>query len=148
MPLLIDRQVSLEQDDYQFIPLSEYLELSQSEQSKVSAVQVNGDDSLEQLLLLAPQFEAIAVEFPVVRDGRGFSFARELRVAGFSGQIRAVGATSRDKLALLERCGFNAVAIDDEAFKPEYLSAYTEISVRYQGAVDDPRPIYRQEELA
>lgn len=148
MPLLVDREVSMEQDAFQFIPFGEYLELTDTEKAEANAVLVNGDDSLEQLLLVATTFDAIAVEFPVVRDGRGFSFARELRVAGFTGQIRAVGQTSRDKLALFERCGINAVEIEDDAFKPEYLNAYTEISVRYQGAVDDPRPIYRQEEFA
>lgn len=148
MPLLIDRQISLGQEDFRFIPFGEYLELGEDDQVKVNAVQVSGDDPLEQLLPLAEQFAAIAVEFPVLRDGRGFSIARELRIAGFSGQIRAVGETSRDKLALLERCGFNAVYLKDESFKPEHLNAYTEMSVRYQGAVDDPRPIYRQRMLS
>lgn len=148
MPLLVDREVSVEQDSIQFIPFREYLELSEGERAKTRAVLVNGDDSIEQLLVAATTFDAIAVEFPVVRDGRGFSIARELRVAGFTGQIRAVGETSRDKLALFERCGINAVEIKDDSFKPEYLNAYTEMSVRYQGAVDDPRPIYRQKELA
>jgi uncharacterized protein (DUF934 family) len=148
MPLLVNRELWLSDDVYHFVPFSEYLELSEAEQLLVDAVQVNGDAPLEQLLHLADRFEAIAVEFPVLRDGRGFSFARELRVSGFTGQIRAIGETSRDKLALLERCGFDAVELAADKFKREYLSAYTEMSVRYQGAVDDPRPIYRQEEPA
>lgn len=145
MPLLINREIQPEQTGVSLIPFAEYLLLEPQAQAQVRAVQANGDDALELLLEHAGRFELIALELPVLRDGRPFSIARELRVSGYRGQIRAVGATSRDKLIFLERCGFDAVELDDSHFKREDLEAYTEISVKYQGAVDQPLPIYRQQ---
>lgn len=144
MPLLVDREVQAVVDEFDFVDFAEYLESDDSFQKNTRAVRANGDDNLQILLAHANRFDAIALEFPILRDGRAFSIARELRVNGFEGQIRAVGETSRDKLSFLERCGFNAVELDDAAFKREHLEAYTEISVKYQAAVDQPYPIYRQ----
>lgn len=146
MPLLVNREI-WEVDNYaEPIAFGEYLELDAGAQGVIRAIRANGDDPLDLLLLHASRFDLITLEFPILRDGRSFSIARELRVAGFSGQIRAVGETSRDKLQFLERCGFDAVELDDELFRREHLEAYTEISVQYQGAVDQPLPIYRQQE--
>ena len=55
----------------------------------------------------------IAINFPVFTDGRGFSYARELRDKGYPGEIRAVGNFIRDQLAYLQRCGFNAFDFDE-----------------------------------
>lgn len=144
MPLLVDREIQAVVDEFDFVDFAEYLESDDSFQENTRAVRANGDDNLQILLAHANRFDAIALEFPILRDGRAFSIARELRVNGFEGQIRAVGETSRDKLSFLERCGFNAVELDDAEFKREHLEAYTEISVKYQAAVDQPYPIYRQ----
>lgn len=38
---------------------------------------------------------AIAIEFPAVTDGRGFSLSRLIREAGFAGRLRAVGLLLR-----------------------------------------------------
>jgi len=146
MPLLVNREIHSIDGHAEPLAFSEYLELDAAAQASIKAIRANGEDPVDQLLLLASRFEMIALEFPILRDGRSFSIARELRVTGFSGQIRAVGETSRDKLQFLERCGFDAVELDDELFRREHLEAYTEISVQYQGAVDQPLPIYRQQE--
>ncbi len=146
MPLLVNREIRGVDSYAGPIAFSEYLELDDAAQASIKSIRANGEDSLDQLLLHSSRFDLIALEFPIIRDGRSFSIARELRVAGFGGQIRAVGETSRDKLQFLERCGFDAVELDDEHFRREFLEAYTEISVQYQGAVDQPLPIYRQQE--
>lgn len=144
MPLLVNREVSSELGQLPTTPFGDYLEMDAQARASVRAIRASGEDSLEQLLEHINQFDLIALEFPVLRDGRAFSFARAIRGAGFKGQIRAVGETSRDKLSFLERCGFDAVELDDSQFKREHLEAYTEISVRYQAAADQPLPIYRQ----
>lgn len=87
----------------------------------------------------------IAIEFPKFTDGRGYSVARMLRQRhGFRGELRAVGWVLRDQLLYLERCGFNAFEL--KAGKPleSGLEAFTEFSVTYQAAADDPRPLYRR----
>jgi uncharacterized protein (DUF934 family) len=87
----------------------------------------------------------IAIEFPRFSDGRGFSVARMLRQRhGFEGELRAVGWVLRDQLRYLERCGFDAFEL--KAGKPldSALEAFAELSITYQAAVDDRRPLYRR----
>jgi uncharacterized protein (DUF934 family) len=68
---------------------------------------------------LAPVFArladatAIRVAFPSFADGRGFTIARRLRLAGFAGRLRAAGHVLADQYAMARRCGFDEVEIDD-----------------------------------
>jgi uncharacterized protein (DUF934 family) len=162
MPLLINREVVTE-DSWQFldgeatleqvphdgdlvVPVALYFAHRDSLLARAGGlgVQFNGDDSIEALLPDLAQLGLVAIEFPVFRDGRGFSQARLVRRAGFTGQLRAVGDVTRDRLDYMQRCGFDALAVADDRFKPEVLNAFDEVSVHYQGCVDDPRPIFRQ----
>lgn len=159
MPLLIDRKPVTE-DRWQLVedaeslpasgdllvPLALYLEHKDvlSAQAGDIAVRVNGEDDLTPVLETLGSFPMIAVEFPAFRDGRGFSLARILRRAGFKGELRAVGNPARDQLGYMERCGFNAYEFSAEVYSDDFLKAFEEISVRYQGSADDPRPIYLQ----
>lgn len=124
------------------LPLAQYLELSDSLASREMGVQVNGDDDLEQVLALKDRVALFAVEFPAFTDGRGFSIARLLRRAGFTGEIRAIGDVTRDRLAHLERCGFNALQVPDERYSTDALAAFDEVSVQYQGGAALDRPAY------
>jgi uncharacterized protein (DUF934 family) len=87
----------------------------------------------------------IAIEFPRFTDGRGYSIARQLRDRhGFAGELRAVGWILRDQLYYLERCGFDAFELKPGKPLESALEAFGELTVTYQAAVDDPRPIYRR----
>lgn len=91
----------------------------------------------------------IAVDFPVFRDGRGYSTARLLRERyGYKGEIRAIGDVLRDQLRFYERCGFNAYALREDKDIHDALKAFTEFTVQYQGAFDDPSPLFRHREAA
>ncbi|WP_175230935.1 DUF934 domain-containing protein, partial [Paraburkholderia humisilvae] len=91
----------------------------------------------------------IAVDFPVFRDGRGYSIARLLRERyGYQGEIRAIGDVLRDQLRFYERCGFNAYALRADKDIDDALKAFTEFTVQYQGAFDDPRPLFRRRAAA
>lgn len=157
MPLLIDRQLvnddswqlveeadALPQSGDLLLPLALYNELASDLAGRRVALRINGDDELSSVLEALDRFPMIAIEFPAFRDGRGFSLARMLRRAGYKGELRAVGNPARDQLGYLERCGFNAFEFADEVFSEEFLNAFGEISVRYQGSSDDPRPVYLQ----
>ena len=113
--------------------------------SQLLGVQLNGDDDISDLAKWLPQLSLIAIEFPVFRDGRGFSLARQIRRLGYQGELRAVGHFGRDQLGYLVRCGFNAFDLIDEKYSEDLLKSFDEISCHYQGSADDPRPIYRQE---
>jgi uncharacterized protein (DUF934 family) len=89
----------------------------------------------------------IGVDFPVFRDGRGYSIARLLRERyGYKGEIRAIGDVLRDQLRFYERCGFDAYALRADKDINDALKAFTEFTVQYQGAFDEPSPLFRRKE--
>lgn len=55
----------------------------------------------------------IRIDFPSFADGRGFSHARNLRLAGYRGRLRAKGHVIADQYAMARRSGFDEVEIDD-----------------------------------
>jgi len=142
--LLTDEEQALPADGAVVLPLSRF-EQARAENSNLQlAPLVNGDDDVHALLELAPTLELVVIEIPAFTDGRGFSFARMLRRAGYEGQIRALGDVTRDRLAFLTRCGFDAFQVADDRYSDDILSALEEISVNYQGSSDEPRPIYHR----
>lgn len=54
----------------------------------------------------------IRVDFPSFADGRGFSIARQLRLMGYRGRLRARGHVLADQYAMARRAGFDEVEID------------------------------------
>lgn len=95
-----------------------------------------------------PSFDAVtllAVDFPVFRDGRGISTARLLRERyGWKGEIRAIGDVQRDQMGYMSRCGIDAFAVRADKDIHDALRAFDELTLHYQGAVDDPRPLFRR----
>ncbi len=107
------------------------------------AVCINGDDELSDIESELDGFELIAIEFPVFRDGRGYSMARALRQRhNFQGDIRAVGEVLRDQLYFMQRVGISSYQLKDGKDPQDALKGFTEFSVRYQGAVDNGEAIY------
>jgi uncharacterized protein (DUF934 family) len=87
----------------------------------------------------------VAIHFPAFKDGRGYSYARELRTRyNFKGEVRATGDVLRDQLFYMTRCGFNAFEIRADRSIEEALHGLKDFSVTYQADVNDPRPIYRR----
>jgi uncharacterized protein (DUF934 family) len=60
-----------------------------------------------------PDISMIRVDFPTSADGRGFSIARQLRLMGYHGRLRARGHVLADQYAMARRCGFDEVEIDE-----------------------------------
>ena len=58
--------------------------------------------------------EAIRVDFPSFADGRGFTIARQLRLMGFAGRLRAKGHVIADQYAMARRSGFDEIEISQE----------------------------------
>lgn len=63
----------------------------------------------------------IRVDFPSFADGRGFTIARQLRLMGYKGRLRARGHVIADQYAMARRAGFDEVEIADDlaARQPE-----------------------------
>lgn len=87
----------------------------------------------------------VAINFPVFRDGRGYSYARELRQRfNYRGEVRAIGDVLQDQLFYMWRCGFNAYDVRADRDLEEALKGLQVFSVTYQGDVHVPEPIYRR----
>ena len=56
----------------------------------------------------------IRIAFPAFNDGRAFTIARRLRMAGFKGHLRALGPVIADQYAMARRVGFDDVEIPDD----------------------------------
>jgi uncharacterized protein (DUF934 family) len=93
-------------------------------------------ESVESLADVLPRLALVAVEFPNVGDGRGFSYGRLLRDRLlFKGELRAVGAgVKQDKIFLLARCGFESFELPPEENAEEALAALRRYDVVYQPA--------------
>lgn len=109
-----------------------------------SAVQIEPGESLESLLPYLEEIALIAINFPVFTDGRGFSYARELRERGYTGELRAVGHFIRDQLTYLRRVGFNAFQMSDESQMESALDSLADFSEYYQASSDQALPLFRR----
>ena len=96
-------------------------------------------------------FGLVALEFPVYKDGRAYSYARRLRdEMGFKGEVRAVGNVLRDQFLFMLRCGFDAFEVQKEKDVAAWKDALAEFSFFYQNAADSNSPVLslRQRKLA
>lgn len=87
----------------------------------------------------------IAIHFPRFVDGRGFSLATLLRTRyGFKNELRAIGDVLRDQLYFMKRCGFDAYALREDKSAEDAIASFRDFSEPYQGAVDNPLPVWRR----
>jgi uncharacterized protein (DUF934 family) len=66
------------------------------------------------VLAYLDKISLIRVAFPAFNDGRAFTIARRLRMAGYKGHLRAVGPLIADQYAMARRVGFDDVEIPDD----------------------------------
>ena len=87
----------------------------------------------------------VAVQFPKWGDGRGYSTATLLRSRyAYRGELRAFGDLGRDHVFGLARVGFDSMQLAERHDPHAALAAFNDFSLRYQGAVDDPLPLFRR----
>jgi len=90
-------------------------------QSNATAVRLEPDEDARKLIPHLDRLTLVEIAFPKFRAGRGYSSARILREAGYTGELRAVGPMIADQYPMARRVGFDAVEIPDEmaARQPE-----------------------------
>ncbi len=118
--------------------------LAQWREDAAGAVQLEPGDGVTDLLPALDSLQLVAINFPVFTDGRGFSYARELRQRGYRGEIRALGNFLRDQMTYLSRCGFNAFQSQSDSELQEALDSLDDFSVHYQGSANQPEPLFRR----
>jgi uncharacterized protein (DUF934 family) len=96
-------------------------------------LRISGDVDVHTLANDFVHFDLVAVAFPGIADGRGYSQARLIRQRyGFTGELRATGPLVRDVFAALERVGFDAIDARDEVEAKAWTEAVARITVRLQ----------------
>jgi uncharacterized protein (DUF934 family) len=122
-------------DATELLPL-EALEDALDTNASIAALDLPSDADLTPVLSALDRFEAIYVQFPAFVNGRGFSLARILRRAGFTGQLVANGQLIPDQFAFALQCGFDSVRVSDAELArhtPEaWQAALGEFDVTYQ----------------
>jgi len=109
------------------------------------AIWLDADEEVETIAADLPNFALIALNFPAFTDGRAYSSAALLRQRyGFKGEIRAIGDVLRDQLFAMRRCGFDAFAIRADKDPYDALKGLADFSDSYQGAVEQPLPLFRR----
>ena len=83
----------------------------------ISGIQLNSDESLDEITDDILYFSLIQFNFLSFKDGRPFSIAKNLRKKlNFKNEIRASGHILPDQYIFLIRCGFDTVEIEEEDF--------------------------------
>jgi uncharacterized protein (DUF934 family) len=89
------------------------------------------------------QLPLIAVFVERFADGRIFSLGNLFRTRfGFKNDLRAFGDVLKDQLFFLKRSGFSSFLIRADRSAEDALSSLHDFSQPYQGAVDEPRPVF------
>jgi uncharacterized protein (DUF934 family) len=114
------------------------------DQSNANTVRIEAGDDVRLLLPELERVRLVEIDFPRFRDGRGFSSARILREAGYTGEIRATGDVLVDLVFFMRRCGFDSFEPDvplNPADVEATLNRYPEV---YQDAADSRVPIWEK----
>jgi uncharacterized protein (DUF934 family) len=87
-------------------------------------------------------FSLVALDFPIFRDGRSFSWARLLRQRfGFKGEIRATGNVLRDQIFFMSRVGIDAFEVPEGFPLEAFARAMRDFSHAYQPSIDGRRTV-------
>lgn len=99
---------------------------------------VGSESNLNNLPIIAVHVERFA-------DGRIFSLGTLLRSRyGFKNELRAIGDVLRDQLYFLKRSGFTSYLVRADRSATEALASLNDFTNPYQGAVDEPRPVFKR----
>lgn len=107
-----------------------------SRHGKSGVIWPNNRD-VEDLLPYLDRLAAVALVFPIFRDGRAYSQARLLRERyKFKGELRATGQVLRDQFMFMLRAGFDAFEVKKDSDAKAFAEASHRFSVFYQPTGD------------
>ena len=113
------------------------------DQSNASAVRVEAGEDVRKLLPFLDRLRMVEIAFPTYRDGRGYSAARILREAGYTGELRAAGDVLVDQLWFMRRAGFDSFAPEKPLDPAAIGRALNRYGAVYQCAADGRPPVWK-----
>jgi uncharacterized protein (DUF934 family) len=103
----------------------------------ILGVRVSPADDVTALKDDLTRISLIAVEFPALGEGRGYTQAQLLRRRyHFNGEIRAVGKLLRDQVFYMARCGVDAFEFPEGTDLNVALTAFDDFTIAYQSSAD------------
>jgi uncharacterized protein (DUF934 family) len=121
------------------IPAARFLadpEAFLSRKDKPGVIWPNNRD-VDELLPYLDRLAAVALVFPVFRDGRAYTQARLLRERfKFQGELRAAGQVLRDQFVFMLRAGFDAFEVKKQSDAEAFANVAKRYSVFYQPTGD------------
>lgn len=112
------------------------------DQSNATAVRLEAGEDARALIPYLDRLALVEVDFPRFRDGRGYSSARILREAGYTGELRAAGDVLVDQVLFMRRCGFDSFSPDKPLDPAAVERALNRFPYFYQKAADDAVPVW------
>lgn len=107
-----------------------------SRKGKTGVIWPNNRD-VDELVPYLPKLAAVALVFPIFRDGRAYSQARLLRERfKFKGELRATGQVLRDQFMFMLRAGFDSFEVKKESDAKVFAEAAHRFTVFYQPTGD------------
>ncbi len=134
------------------VPLSVFIANKDALASRIDAgatgIWLDTHETLENLIEAVGDINKlpiIAIHVERFADGRIFSLGTLLRTRyGFKNELRAFGDVLRDQIFFLKRSGFSSFLIRKDRSAEDALASLHDFSAPYQGAVDEPRPVFQR----
>ncbi|WP_047549089.1 DUF934 domain-containing protein [Methylotenera sp. G11] len=134
------------------VPLSVFVERNNELASRIAQGEVGVWLATHELLEYLIQQQADLNVLPIIAvfverfaDGRIFSLGTLLRTRyGYKNELRAFGDVLRDQLFFLKRSGYTSFMIRKDRSATDAIASLNDFSKPYQGAVDEPKPVFRR----
>ncbi|MCH9698099.1 MAG: DUF934 domain-containing protein [Gammaproteobacteria bacterium] len=97
-----------------------------------SGVRLSPDCDFTQINTHLDNLDLIVIEFPVLADGRVFSFSKLLRRQGYQGEIRAIGNFVTDQMFYMQKVGVDSFELPDDIPTQDIEDTLNRFSVSYQ----------------
>jgi uncharacterized protein (DUF934 family) len=107
-----------------------------------AAVRIEPGEDVRALAAHLGRLKLVEIAFPKFRDGRGYSSARILREAGFTGEIRAAGDVLVDQIEFMRRVGFDSFAPNAPLDPAVVQATFDRYPYVYMKAADGKTPVW------
>ncbi len=134
------------------LPLSVFIARNSEIKSRIAQGEIGVWLATHELLENLTQQQTDLNALPIIAifverfaDGRIFSLGNLLRTRfGFKNELRAFGDVLRDQLYFLKRSGFTSYLVRADRSAQEAIASLSDFTKPYQGAVDEPRPVFKR----
>ena len=99
---------------------------------------LSNTDHAEDIVHFLPHLALVILPFPAFVDGRAYSIARQIRLLGYRGELRATGNILPDQFQYMAQVGFSSFEVSERFPLEVWQQASKQMSLAYQ------RGLYRR----